>query len=132
MTDIRPTVLVVEDEQELRDELLELLAMRGFQVLEAADVDIALYILARAPGPITLLSDLRLAGGSGLDLIRRISADPALGAKVVRKLLMTGHTDLTEQVEVELARLDVVMLFKPVRTAELLALLNAATAAGAH
>lgn len=127
MTDSPPTVLVVEDEQELRDELLELLAMRGFGVLGASSVEEALHLLRRPPGPITLLSDLRLSGGSGLDLVRRIAADAELGANVVRTLLMTGHTDLTEQVERELARYGVAMLFKPVQTVRLLSLLKGAT-----
>lgn len=122
-----PLVLVVEDEEDLREELLELLAMRGFRVLGASDVEEATRLLRSAPGPLSLLSDLRLPGGSGLDLIRLVASDTELTSKVVRTLLMTGHTDLTEQVELELARLDVAILFKPIQAARLVSLVSGAT-----
>lgn len=64
--------------------------------------------------PRTLLTDLRLREGSGLDLIRAIRSTPELQHKVTRSILMTGHIDLTEQVQREIAKQDLPILFKPV------------------
>ena len=91
-----------------------MLELRRFAVRGAASVAAGLAKVRDMPPPLTLLTDLRLREGSGLDLIREIRSDPALQPKVVRSILMTGHIDLTEQVQREIEKQDLPILFKPV------------------
>lgn len=120
----RATILVVEDEPELRDELVELIELRGFPVFGAADAATAEAILRNSEGPWIMLTDLRLPDSSGMDLIRHIRADALLSQRVQRMTIMTGHTELTEQVERDLSTNMVDMLLKPIKTAALLASLQ--------
>ena len=117
-------ILVVEDEADVREELVEMLQLRRFDVRGAARVADGLDRVRDATFPITLLTDLRLREGSGLDLIREIKSDAALCQKVERSILMTGHIDLTEQVHRDIARHDIPLLFKPVDFEQLLPLLK--------
>ncbi|CAH0355750.1 hypothetical protein BH11PSE5_BH11PSE5_00690 [soil metagenome] len=116
-------ILVVEDEADVREELVEMLELRRFAVIGAASLAPALETVRQATGPLALLTDLRLREGSGLDLIRTIRSDPDLNAKVNTIILMTGHIDLTEQMEHEIAKQDLHILFKPVNIDLLLSLL---------
>jgi two-component system phosphate regulon response regulator PhoB len=69
------TVLVVEDEPEIRELLSFTLGRAGFRVLEAATGEEALQRLDGAlPGILVL--DWMLPGMSGVDLARRLRRDP--------------------------------------------------------
>jgi PAS domain S-box-containing protein len=60
------TVLVVEDEKELRDLAVELLAKQGYQVLSAANGTDAMRVAEAHPGPIHLmLTDVVMPGITG-------------------------------------------------------------------
>lgn len=120
----RATILVVEDEPDLRDELVELIELRGFRVVGAGDAASAEAILRQSEGPWIMLTDLRLPDTSGMELIRHIRADATLSARIQRMTIMTGHTELTEQVERDLSANAVSMLLKPIGTAALLASLR--------
>lgn len=122
-------VLIVEDEPEVREELVEMLELRGMDVRGARDFASGLAAARLLAPPAMLLTDLRLPDGSGLDLVRAIRSDPALSAAFPHILLMTGHTDLTEQVERDLAGQEVTMLLKPLDLTELLLLLSIKKAA---
>ncbi|GAB5352501.1 response regulator [Qipengyuania sp. 483] len=116
-------ILVVEDEADVREELIEMLELRGFAVCGAASVASALDTVREATTPLILLTDLRLREGSGLSLIRQIDSDPALRPKVARSILMTGHIDLTEKAQGDVGKQDIPILFKPVDFKVLLPLL---------
>lgn len=65
-------VLLVEDSEDIRTSVRELLRLLGHNVLEATSGEEALA-LADVPGVDTVLSDINLAGGiTGLDLLRRL------------------------------------------------------------
>jgi two-component system, NtrC family, response regulator AtoC len=82
----RGRVLVVEDEAYVRESLVAILTSRGFHVLPAASVDEAAAALARSPLDV-VLSDLRMPGADGLDLVRRFQAEsPDLPV-----VILTGH-----------------------------------------
>ena len=71
----RPTVLVVDDEEDLRDIMRRMLERRGFATLVAGDVDPALAACRDHDGPIdVLLTDLNLPGASGAELSRAAGA----------------------------------------------------------
>ncbi|MBB3032515.1 response regulator [Alteriqipengyuania lutimaris] len=116
-------ILVVEDEAEVREELVEMLELRSFAVCEAACVASALDKVREAATPLILLTDLRLRETSGLSLIRQIDSDPDLRSKVVRSILMTGHIDLTEPTQRDITGQEIPLLFKPVDFKVLLPLL---------
>jgi two-component system response regulator RegA len=68
-----PTLLIVDDDGPFRTRLVRAFAERGFEVFGAADYSEAM-IAARAESPEYALVDLRLPGGSGLDLVRDLKA----------------------------------------------------------
>ena len=87
-------MLVVEDEAYVRDSLVEILRARGFDASAAATVKDALELLSRAPVDV-VLSDLRMPGEDGLELVRRMqSATPD-----VPVLILTGHGTVASAVE---------------------------------
>jgi len=67
----RPTVLVVDDEEDLRDIMRRMLERRGFATLTAADSKEAIAACREHPGEIDILvTDLGLPGVSGGELSR--------------------------------------------------------------
>ena len=71
MTSLPTTILVVDDEQRLRDLVRNYLEREGFTVLTAADGPRALD-LARQQAPEVVVLDLMLPGLDGLDVCRRL------------------------------------------------------------
>jgi DNA-binding response OmpR family regulator len=67
----RPTVLVVDDEEDLRDIMRRMLDRRGFATLIAGDSQEAVATCREHPGAIDILvTDLGLPGVSGGELSR--------------------------------------------------------------
>ena len=67
----RPTVLVVDDEEDLRDIMRRMLERRGFDTLTAGDSQEAITACREHPGEIDILvTDLGLPGVSGGELSR--------------------------------------------------------------
>ena len=77
----RPTVLVVDDEEDLRDIMRRMLERRGFATLVAADSEQAIEVCRDFDGEIdVLVTDLGLPGASGGELSRAATATrPGLG-----------------------------------------------------
>jgi CheY-like chemotaxis protein len=84
------TILLVEDEDSLRQMDKIYLERQGFMVLEAQDASVALKISANYPGPIhLLLTDVIMPGMNGRVLADRIAAQrPA-----TKILYMSGYTE---------------------------------------
>ena len=91
------TVLVVEDEEEVRALARDVLEMNGHTVLEALDVEDAIRLGESHPGAIDLLiTDVVMPRMSGPELARRLRARrPAL-----RVLCMSGYPERPDR-EVE-------------------------------
>jgi CheY-like chemotaxis protein len=69
------TVLVVEPEAGVRELISEILELHGYHILTARDLDEALGISLRHPGPIALaVADLLLPGVAGDGLLMRLGA----------------------------------------------------------
>jgi two-component system cell cycle sensor histidine kinase/response regulator CckA len=84
------TILLVEDEDQVRSVARGILTRRGYRVLEARSGPDALAISASHPDPIHLVvSDVVMPGMSGDELARRIAAQRA----EVKVLLMSGYPD---------------------------------------
>lgn len=73
MADVRPRILVVEDDPDQLFLYKEFLGREGFRVSIAATTDDAHAALAESP-PDAVILDLSLAPGGGLDMIDQIRA----------------------------------------------------------
>ncbi len=83
------TILLVEDEELLRNPIREILERQGYSVLEAIHGEEALIVAREYPGPINLLlSDIVMPGMNGRDLAVHLSRTRP-GLKV---LFMSGYT----------------------------------------
>lgn len=84
----RPTVLVVDDEEDLRDIMRRMLERRGFDTLVAGDSEQAIATCRNHQGDIdVLVTDLGLPGASGGDLSRTaIALRPEMGVVYVSGL----------------------------------------------
>jgi signal transduction histidine kinase len=101
------TVLLVEDEDAVRELAREILQERGYVVLEARNGREALEVAARTPGPISLLlTDVVMPGMSGPDLARRL----IIGRPALKILYVSGHPDRAADGE---ARAPGLFLHKP-------------------
>jgi two-component system response regulator RegA len=78
-----PSLLIVEDDERLRERLARAFTARGFATAEAASVEAALRAAAE-DSPEYALVDLRIPGGSGLDVVRGLKdADPSTNVVVL-------------------------------------------------
>ncbi|MBR0794999.1 response regulator [Bradyrhizobium jicamae] len=90
----RHTILVIDDDPAMRDSLAFLLDVNGFAVTTYETATEFLHHLD--DGAIDcIVSDIRMPGMSGLELVRRLKAD-AVKSPVI---LMTGHGDVALAVE---------------------------------
>lgn len=72
-------VLLVEDDNDLRAILRDMLTGMGHAVIEAASVDEAVALTADLPDITLILSDIQLAGDStGIDLAQRVQTMPLI------------------------------------------------------
>ena len=87
------TVLVVEDEPEIRSLIREVLQIAGYRVLEANNGDDALRLAATHPGNLDLMIlDLKMPGLSTDALVGRVRA--ARGATRVLYISGQPHEDV--------------------------------------
>ncbi len=94
MSKSRGRVLVVEDEAYVRDSLVAILRAGGFEVDPAASVAEAVSQLAKAPVDV-VISDLRMPGADGLELVRRMQAS----SPETPVIMLTGHGNVASAVE---------------------------------
>lgn len=83
-------VLVIEDEQEVREMLSFSLSRSGFEVWEAASAEEALRRL-EGPLPSLLIIDWMLPGMSGVDLARRLRRDEQTASLPIIMLTARGE-----------------------------------------
>ena len=112
-----PTILVVEDEANVRKLVQVNLARRGYDVLEAKDGQQALAQLRDSP-PSLMVLDIKLPDLTGWDILNKIAEDPAITASfpvlVMTASLMDAHLERDKYPSV------VEVLIKPFSTTRLL------------
>src|SRR5205814_2777527 len=83
----RKTILVIDDEDEVRELIVEVARRRGFEVLQAGNVTGALLICDRVAFIDLVVSDYNMPGGNGLILAEAIKRRwPS-----IRMVFMTGN-----------------------------------------
>lgn len=114
---VRGTILVADDNADIREPLLELLRSHSYRVVEAEDGKQAFREICAQPVDLALL-DVQMPGQSGFSLCRAIKARPE--TRLVPVVLITGLGSAEDRIQgIEAGADD--FLNKPVRTEELLA-----------
>ena len=91
----RPTLLVVDDEPGIRSALQRSLRREPYEVLTAESAAAALRRLRERPVDL-VLSDHRMPGGSGLELLREVAAHwPGIA-----RVLLTGFPGDVDREEI--------------------------------
>jgi PAS domain S-box-containing protein len=87
-------ILVVEDNEDVRDTTCAMLEVFGYEFVEAKSANSALEILAERPDISTIFSDVVMPGGmSGFDLARELEKS----GKKYKVLLTSGYPDKLSQ-----------------------------------
>jgi CheY-like chemotaxis protein len=111
-----PTVLVVEDEANIRQFVAVNLKVRGYDIIEAASAEDGLLQL-RNSIPDALILDVKLPGMSGWDMLKQVATDsdlPAIPVIILTASALITHPD--EQVYVNITA----KLIKPISTTDLI------------
>jgi two-component system, response regulator RegA len=89
-----PSILLVDDDEVLRERLATALRARGYEVRTAGSTDEALREVAKDSPEMAVL-DLKMPGGSGLELLKELRrVDPH-----TRVLMLTGYGSIATAVE---------------------------------
>ena len=88
-------VLVVEDEQDIRETLREILEMEGYRVRCASNGKEALDALAEMPRPRLILLDLMMPVMSGYELLQALRANDDLSTIPVTVVSAVGDRRAT-------------------------------------
>lgn len=107
-----PRILVVDDNDALRENISEALSLEGYEVEAVASGHLALEALARDPLPSVLLVDMMMPGMTGPELLAAVRASPRLAG--LRVALVTGQVPAREALPVD------AVLGKPFGVADLL------------
>lgn len=84
-------LLIVEDDADLRQTLVEVVESSGARAAQAAGGREAWRLMAGRRFDV-VVTDVRMADGDGLELLRLVRGRPDAGPPV---LLISGHADLT-------------------------------------
>src|SRR6187431_284759 len=97
LSTVPPTVLVVDDEKNIRRILEMVLTGEGYRVLEAESGEKALETLSNPHEPVDVaIFDLKLPGMGGLDALQRLRADDA--TRDLPVIVISGHATVHDAV----------------------------------
>ena len=83
------SLLIVDDDNPLRDRLARAMEKKGFQVMQAESVDKGINLVKNTP-PAFAVVDLRLNDGSGIDVVKEIRKNKADS----RVVMLTGYGNI--------------------------------------
>jgi putative two-component system response regulator len=91
-------VLIADDEQQIREEIIESLAASGFECIAASNGEEGLDILRRDTEISIVLTDILMPGKSGLEMIH--AAQVEFGKdRDIEFIVLTGHGGSVEAIE---------------------------------
>jgi DNA-binding NtrC family response regulator len=95
---VAPTVLVVDDERNIRRTLEMVLSGEGYRVLEAESAERALELLSSPDQPVDLaIFDLNLPGMSGLEALKTLRSEDTNRETPV--IVISGHATVHDAVD---------------------------------
>ncbi|PKO51353.1 MAG: two-component system response regulator [Betaproteobacteria bacterium HGW-Betaproteobacteria-20] len=94
IADEKPTLLLVDDDEDFLNALAPAMTKRGFLVTTANSAESA-FILAQQDAPEYAVVDLKMSGNSGLVLVRQLASLEA-GTRIV---VLTGFASITTAIE---------------------------------
>ena len=109
-------ILLVDDEEVIVEELCELLRSSDFSTDMATSVDEALDMIEKDLSITLVMTDMRMPGKSGADLIRALQSNTE---RVFEYLIISGHLDAGEELD-EINMESVSLMRKPIDVGELL------------
>lgn len=109
-------ILLVDDEEVIVEELCELLRSSDFSTDMATSVDEALDMIEKDLSITLVMTDMRMPGKSGADLIRALQSNTE---RVFEYLIISGHLDAAEELD-EINMESVSLMRKPIDVGELL------------
>jgi FixJ family two-component response regulator len=95
MTDLIPTVFVVDDDPSVRKSLVRLLASAGYRTEGCVSAEVFLDRWQREPVPGCLLLDVRMPGLDGLQLQQKLQTRDL----TIPIIFITGHGDIPMSVQ---------------------------------
>jgi len=96
MTDGKPKVLVVDDNDVNRTLLRDVLHLKGYEVMEAKDGSEGVR-MARAHMPVLILMDVQMPVMDGMAATKMLKADP--GTKEIKIISLTAYAVNVEEQE---------------------------------
>ena len=94
MINSKARILIVDDEDDLRTLLRDLLSVQGYQISSAADGEEAISLLKRDKFDITLL-DIQMPNMNGIQVLKYIKEHTPR----TRAIMLTGYADLKHAME---------------------------------
>ena len=99
MTERKPIALVVDDEPMVRMSAADMIAEAGFDVLEAADAEEAIFYLKQYPSLRLLFTDVRMPENDGLILAKHVKDKwPHVSVIVTSGAVVPTETQLPDDV----------------------------------
>lgn len=121
-------VLIVDDVQDLRDSIRDLLEGEGYEVIEAADGHAALEILRTSRYPLVVLLDMMMPLMRGDNVIDTLVKERALPGKHAIILITASPATLPRAIHSALTKLAIPIARKPIPLNELLEMVEQASA----
>lgn len=116
-------ILVVDDEPMIAEELAEFLESFDYPCGAVNSVDSALAFIAEDPEVTLVMTDMRMPGRDGADLLRELSALPDRRFEYV---VISGHLDAEKELK-DLSSASITLMRKPINIEEMLAFLESLT-----
>ncbi|MGV8918950.1 MAG: response regulator [Pseudomonas sp.] len=117
---VQQRVLIVDDDRHARETLAEILSLNDISCLTAASGSSAMDLLVSRKSIGLLITDLRMAPCSGLDLIRQVRESPMAALPII---IVSGDADVKDAIEaMHLSVVD--FLLKPINVPKLLELVK--------
>lgn len=107
------SVLIVDDEEPIRDAICLLLEDEGFVCLQAADGAEALRVLRASADRMIVLLDLMMPRMSGKDVLNTIAADPSLAGRHGAVMMTAADKTLPLALVQMMQQMDVPVIGKP-------------------
>lgn len=116
-------LLICDDETEAAAELAEFFSCNGIAAKLVSHISDAREEILRATKPLCLVTDMRMPGGDGGELIRWLRHEAPPERRLSPAILLSGHAAKDSETEIQMDHFDL-RLRKPVNPEEILEILK--------